>query len=138
MKANITIIITACGVSWLLNLAGLRAQAMDRLAALSMIESGNDDRAIGRAGKVSRFQIKPSLWRQYAGAAPLTARTNLDAALRVTQEIMADRCRNFERHFHRPPTDFEYYVLWNAPGEIRNPGKMVTEKARRFCNLVAG
>ena len=128
-------IITACGVS-LLNLAGSRAHGMDRLAALSLIESGNNDRAVGRHGEVSRFQIKPALWRQYGASVPLTSRTNLPVALRLTREIMQDRCRNFERHYHRPPTDFEYYVLWNAPGQIRKPGKAVIERANRFCNLV--
>jgi len=29
--------------------------------ALGMIESGNDDRGIGRAGEVSRYQIHPSV-----------------------------------------------------------------------------
>ena len=31
--------------------------------ALGMIESGNNDRGIGRAGEVSRFQIHPAVWR---------------------------------------------------------------------------
>ena len=36
--------------------------AMDRWAALSMIESGDKDRAVGPRGEVSRFQIRPELW----------------------------------------------------------------------------
>src|SRR5881394_336850 len=34
--------------------------------ALGMIESGNDDRGIGRAGEVSRYQIHPAVWRNYS------------------------------------------------------------------------
>src|SRR5437899_3833634 len=34
--------------------------------ALGMIESGNDDRGIGRAGEISRYQIHPSVWRSYS------------------------------------------------------------------------
>jgi hypothetical protein len=30
---------------------------MDRLAALSMIETGDNDRMVGRAGEISRYQI---------------------------------------------------------------------------------
>jgi hypothetical protein len=38
------------------------ASAMDRWSALSMIESGDDDRAVGPGGEVSRFQIRRELW----------------------------------------------------------------------------
>src|ERR1035441_2322952 len=36
--------------------------AMDRWSALSMIESGDDDLAVGPGGEVSRFQIRRELW----------------------------------------------------------------------------
>jgi len=39
---------------------------MTRLDALSMIESGNNDLAVGQAGEVSCFQILPQLWRHYS------------------------------------------------------------------------
>lgn len=114
----------------------LRLYAMDRWAALSQIESGDSDCAVGAAGEVSRYQMKPQVWRQYAA-------TNADwqkpeDALRTAQEVMKDRCAAFEQMFHRQPTDFEFYVLWNAPGQIRKPGKTIRERAERFCNLVSG
>lgn len=120
---------------WLVLGLALRLQAMDRWAALSQIESGNSDCAIGAAGEVSRYQMKPDVWRQYAA-------TNADwqkpeDALRAAQEVMKDRCAVFEETFHRLPTDFEFYILWNAPGQIRKPGKAVRERAGRFCNLVS-
>ena len=37
---------------------------LSKLEALSMIESGNNDLAVGQAGEVSRFQIRPQVWRQ--------------------------------------------------------------------------
>ena len=112
-----------------------RLEAMDRWAALSQLESGDNDCAVGAAGEVSRYQMKLDLWRQYAT-------TNADwqkpaDALKVAQELMKDRCADFEETFHRPPTDFEFYVLWNAPAQIRKPAKNVRERAERFCNLVA-
>ena len=114
---------------------GLRLEAMDRWAALSQLESGDNDCAIGAAGEVSRYQMKLELWRQYAA-------TNADwqkpaDALKVAQDVMKGRCADFEEAFHRPPNDFEFYILWNAPGQIRKPGKNVRERAQRFCNLVA-
>src|SRR5690349_12183147 len=81
------------------------AHAMDRWSALSMLESGNDDEAIGTHGEVSRYQIRPYLW---PGGNPL----NAHAALKVAQNIMQQRVAKFEASHHRAPTDFEFYVLW--------------------------
>src|SRR5215467_12617846 len=94
----------------------VRLQAMDRWAALSQIESGDNDHAVGRQGEVSRFQIRPEVWRRYA---PMKADWRKPSdALSVATVAMRDRCLAFERNFHRPPTDLEFYVLWNAPAQI--------------------
>ena len=122
-------------LGWLLN--SNSAAAMDRWAALSLLESGNNDAAIGHAGEVSRFQIKPRLWETYFGKDRAADPTNSRVALRVAQSIMRERCAAFERRYHRPPTDFEYYVMWNAPCQVGKPGKAVSERANRFCNLIA-
>ncbi len=108
---------------------------MDRWAALSQLESGDNDLAIGAAGEVSRYQVKLDLWRRYAAAN--ADWQNPADALKVAQEVMKGRCSGFEETFHRAPTDFEFYVLWNAPSQVQRPGKAVRERAERFCNLVA-
>ncbi len=105
------------------------ALAMDRWTALAMMESGGDDRAVGRAGEVSRYQIRPELW---LGGNPLDRCT----ALANAQRIMFSRVTTFERTHGRPPDDFEFYVLWNAPAQINHPHRAVAERARRFMNLV--
>lgn len=108
--------------------------AMDRWAALSQIESGDDDTAVGAAGEISRYQMKPELWQHYA--APDADWQVASAALGVAQKIMKARCVEFETRSGRPPTDFEFYVLWNAPGQVDQPTKPVRERAERFSNLV--
>jgi hypothetical protein len=117
----------------ILILAGLglatTTPAMERWAALSMIESGDDDRAIGPGGEISRFQIRPELW---PGGNPQDTQIALVAA----QEIMLPRIELFQRTHQRMPTDFEFYVLWNAPWQADHPSAKVTERARRFSNLV--
>ena len=130
-----TIIRIPTGI-WILVLSVcFRLQAMDRWAALSQIESGDNDRAVGRQGEVSRFQILPAVWRRYA---PVRANWRKpDDALSVAKVAMRDRCIAFERRFHRSPTDLEFYVLWNAPSQIPRPSKAVFERARRFQNLLA-
>jgi len=114
-------------------LAGLCPAAglsgMDRWAALSMIESGDNDRAIGPGGEISRFQIRPELW---PGGNP----TNAQIALAVAQQIMLPRVEEFRKSHQRMPTDFEFYVLWNAPWQADHPSAVVTERARRFSNLI--
>jgi hypothetical protein len=105
------------------------AHAMNRWAALSMIESGNDDLAVGSLGEVSRYQIRPYLW---PGGNPHNAMEALDAA----KTIMQPRLAKFEHSHGRVPTDFEFYVLWNAPQEVNHPCKAVAERAHRFVNLV--
>ena len=112
----------------------LELHAMDRWSALSQIESGDDDQAVGAAGEVSRYQISPEVWKRYA---PVDAEwTNPTNALSVARQAMQDRCAAFERAAHRPPTDSEFYILWNAPAQIQRPGKAVLGRAERFCNLI--
>jgi hypothetical protein len=106
------------------------ALATDRWTALAMIESGGRDGAVGRQGEISRYQIRPELWR---------GGNRLDAgvALANAQRIMSARVAGFERANGRVPSDFEFYVLWNAPAQIKHPHRAVVERARRFVNLTA-
>ncbi|HEY4952116.1 MAG TPA: hypothetical protein VII71_01870 [Verrucomicrobiae bacterium] len=104
-------------------------QAMDRWSALSMLESGDNDKAIGPGGEISRFQIQRVLW---PGGDPQDAQVALAAA----QELMRSRLEEFEKSYKRPATDFEFYILWNAPRRIQHPTTRVMERARRFANLV--
>jgi hypothetical protein len=105
------------------------AQAMNRWSALSMIESGNNDYAVGSVGEISRYQIRPTLW---PGGNPL----NANLALTVAQKIMNARLARFEETHNRAPSDFEFYVLWNAPQEVNHPRRAVARRAARFANLV--
>jgi len=94
-----------------------------------MLESGDNDYAIGRCGEISRFQIRAQYW---PGGNP----HNASAALVVARAIMHARVERFEQVHGHPPTDFEFYVLWNAPAEVDHPVHCVAERARRFANLV--
>jgi hypothetical protein len=107
----------------------MTVSAMDRWTALSMIESGDDDNAVGPGGEISRFQIRRTLW---PGGDP----QNPQVALAVAQGIMRLRLAGFQQSHKREATDFEFYVLWNAPWQADHPSTVVTERARRFANLV--
>lgn len=105
------------------------ATAMDRWLALSMLESGDNDSATGPRGEISRFQIRRELW---PGGNPRDAKS----ALAVAQEIMRLRLDGFQQTHKRAATDFEFYVLWNAPSQVNHPRGSVSERAVRFANLV--
>lgn len=113
----------------LLLILSTNALAMDRWTALAMLESGDNDHLVGRAGEVSRYQISPELW---TGGSPVDSRV----ALANAQRIMAERVAAFEHSHGRAPDNFEFYVLWNAPAQIDHPHRVVAGRARRFVNLV--
>ena len=130
MRLRVLITTVALGVE-----VSLKVQAMDRWSALSQLETRDNDNVIGTAGEVSRYQIKPGLWRRYAKSDANWK--NPVHALEAAQELMKERCAHFESAFSRKPTDYEFYVLWNAPAQIKRPRKVVRERAERFCRLVA-
>jgi|GEM_PF-613863 hypothetical protein len=111
-----------------------------KLEALSLIESGNNDAAVGSLGEVSRYQIKPRIWREYS-----SSRSWRDA--RVSSQVAETYLKSLEETFlkraGRAPTDFDLYVLWNAgPAYYAKHGfsaarvhPVVRERAQRYVNL---
>lgn len=113
---------------------------MDRLDALSQIESRNNDRAIGPQREVSRYQILPAFWEK---ANVVWRPTDPAVASIVVKWIMQARCAQFQARYHRDPTDFEYYILWHRPAALigrpalRRLSSLETDRARRFAHLCA-
>ena len=123
----------------LLTAVGAKAE-LSRLEALSMIESGDDDAAIGRAGEISRFQIMPSVWAHYSGSRAFRdCRVARDVAARHLTELTTW----FQNRAGRSASDFDVYVLWNAgPTYYTKVGfktsrvhPVVCERARRYARL---
>lgn len=116
-------------------LAPLASMGMDRLSALSMLETGNNDRMVGGAGEISRYQILKSEWRSVTKS---TRWTDPQVAKAVTLRLIDRRVKQFRAKYHRDPSDFEFYVLWNAPAHVLVRGKVskvVAERAQRYANL---
>jgi len=109
--------------------------------ALGMIESGNDDRGIGLAGEVSRYQIHPSVWKNYCGSRDYQ---NPEISLQVARQHWNYLTSYFRDKTGRPPTSFDMYVLWNTRfGYYARKGfdperltLVVRDRAQRFVNLV--
>lgn len=120
--------------------AGSACAGLSKLEALSQIETGNNDTAIGRAGEVSRYQIKPWIWHRYSAS---EAYRNRQASSRVADKYLAELEETFRKRAGREPDDFDLYVLWNAGptyyGRIgfskRRVHPIIRERAQRFVNL---
>lgn len=107
---------------------------MDRLAALSMIETGNNDRVVGKAGEISRYQILKSEWRSVTNSLRYT---DSATARFVTVTLLERRLQAFRAAYSRNPTNFEFYGLWNAPSQVLG-GRVsprVADRCRRYANL---
>src|SRR5262245_8751842 len=118
----------------LIILCPMLSSGMDRLAALSMIETGDNDRMVGRAGEISRYQILKSEWRSVTNSVDYA---HAPTAKNVAQMLLARRVQAFQATYHRNPTDFEFYGLWNAPGQVLKGrvSPVVAERCRRYSNL---
>ena len=109
--------------------------------ALGMIESGNDDRGLGRAGEVSRYQIHPSVWKVYSTS---TDYRNPEVSAQVARQHWNYLTNYFREYAGREPTHFDMYVLWNTRfGHYARKGfdparlsSIVRDRAHRFVNLV--
>jgi hypothetical protein len=121
-------------ISLLLVLVPSFCFGMDRLSALSMLETGDEDTMVGKAGEISRYQIMKNEWNKVSKS---TAYQDPVVAKQVTLKLLEDRIARFQKIYHRPPTDFEFYALWNAPGQAMR-GKIsptVAARCKRFANL---
>jgi len=121
-------------IALLLSLIPMLSFGMDRMSALSMIETGNDDKMVGRAGEISRYQVLKSEWRSVTSS---TRYTDPEVARQVALQLLDQRVQKFETLYKRPPTDFEFYALWNAPGQMLTGkvSRVVAERCQRYANL---
>jgi hypothetical protein len=112
-----------------------------RRYALGQIETGGDDKEIGRSGEVSRYQIMPSVWRHYSDS---QSYRDPETSLQVAQQHWTALYKTFKEQARREPTDFDMYVLWNTHYGFYakhgfNPerlGPAVRDRAERYVNLV--
>jgi hypothetical protein len=115
-------------------LVPMLCSGLDRFTALSLIETGDNDAMVGRAGEISRYQVMKNEWRAIT---PSTSYRNADLAKQVAVKILDQRVQRFESIYKRPPTDFEFYALWNAPTQAftGHISRVVAERCQRFANL---
>ena len=110
------------------------------LEAISMIESGNDDTAVGPAGEVSRYQIRPLVWRQLSES---NAYGDTAVASSVAQQHLDWLYKFYKERTGRVADDFDLYVMWNAGADYYRRAGFARDKvhpkirgrAERYVNL---
>ncbi len=110
---------------------------LDRYNALAQIETGNNDHAIGKkAHEVSRYGIRPDVWKEFSNDLPLYTATNPITAVQVGQALMKPRVAHFIKKHGRAPTDMEWSLLWHCPARVNHPNADDRDYALRFSNLL--
>ena len=116
------------------------AELSNRFAALSQIESADNNLARGKAGERGRFQESKSVFHEFNPSLcwkNFHFLTNADFALASAQIVMVTRQLDFRKQFHRSPTDAEWYLLWHCPARVNHPSRKDKDIAQRFANLAA-
>ena len=103
------------------------------IAALGMLESGNDDAAVGKKGERTRFQMMPNVIAHYPDLAKDP--TNAKLAEKYTLQEWSHRIFHFEAEFNRVPTVKEIALLWHCPARVLHPNAEERGYAERFSNL---
>jgi hypothetical protein len=112
-----------------------------RLLALAMIETGDNDREIGGAGEISRYQLSPAVWKSYTTSHDYE---DPEVSLQVAWQHWSHLANYFNQKTGHEPDDFDMYVLWNTRfGYYAHKGfsrheisPVVRDRAERFVNLV--
>lgn len=86
---------------------------------ISWVESGDCDRAIGRSGELSRWQVMGYVRKDY----PNTVWTNAASARLAVVEEMRRRVERFTKTHQRAPSERESAILWRSPGRVNRPTK---------------
>jgi hypothetical protein len=114
--------------------------------ALAEFETGatrpgicSGDYAVGSRKEISRFQILPSVWRDYSKS---RAYQDPQTSWQVAAEILRDREEDFREATGREWDFVDIYLMWNAPGQYRRVkwdraklSPVVRARAERFANL---
>jgi len=118
------------------------------LAAIAMVESGNNDRAVGKAHEISRYQIKPQIWQQYGllrkqdYTNPFVAEQIALKHARHLQHVMPSFAANSVTHmaaaWNYGPTNMRIagYQLTNLPPSVISYSERVQNVYERLTESV--
>ena len=113
--------------------------------ALADIESGGNDRAVGKKGEVSAFQILPSMWKSYSESPCTPYHTQRkDKSICVARKINSNNTMTYKKDTGQMPQVFDMYVMWNygvtkyrkLKYDRTKLPKQIKDRATRFLNIL--
>jgi hypothetical protein len=121
------------------------ADHMAYLRPLSMLETGNNDYAVGSVGERSRWQIRETTWRKYTKISFGRAINPNIAAVVASAHVQYLRDKLTTAYGGREPSPAQLYCAWNMglTGFRRRQYLVsrcpaaVQERAERYANLYA-
>src|SRR5438552_958142 len=111
VRESFGIMLTICGVTFLHAAAppGTREALAEFETGAAIPTRCAGDFMIGSRQEISRFQILPSVWRQYSSA---TNYQDPATAWRVTEKILRDREETFRQWTGREWEAVDLYLMW--------------------------
>jgi hypothetical protein len=114
-----------------------------KLAALGQIESGNNDHKVGAVGELSRYQIRPAVWKQHFKGYKQNLSDPDEAARCAKVHALWLMHKYSEANGWREASAAQFYCMWNMGyAGFRRRGYLTTncprevrERAERFANL---
>lgn len=114
---------------------------MNFLEALSQVESGDNDHAVGAHGEISRYQMLPSTWAIYSDS---KAYSNAGVSMGVAINHMNWLLTTYIKCTGRVPTNRELAVMWNmgftgykrTGWDISKCPESVQDYSQRITNLM--
>lgn len=120
------------------------------LAAIAMVESSNNDFARGHDNEVSRYQIKPQIWQQYAllrkqdytnsKIAYNVALKHLTHLQKNKPSFVSNSISHMAIMWNWGPTNFKiaHYHIGNAPISVQNYAERVNNIYERLTTQIHG
>ena len=103
------------------------------LAAIAMVESGNDPSALGKKGEVSQYQITPKVWRIYSKTPPGKANPVM-AKVVATEHVKSIKA--LLKKANIPQTPYWIAVVWNGgPSALVDTSEKVKDYADRVSAM---
>jgi hypothetical protein len=108
MKLNLHAITYAALIT-----SSIEAAQTNNVHAIAYIESGDNMRAVGKAGERTAWQIMPATWACYVRPDEKLKITRREDAFVVANRIYAHNYVRFVKATRRAPTHVDVYAMWN-------------------------
>jgi len=113
-------------------------EKLPELIALAHVESGNNDKKIGKKGEISRYQILSQEWKHFnIHYYSVVFWKDYHIAAQVAYMKYSNILNFFHKKYKRHPNAYEFYLVWkySLTLDMNKISYELREKAIRYYNL---